>query len=103
MASCPSTAIPPGEIGGALMNLEDNLEDDGLDPVPIAENNCTDALAALMNKVEPPLVELESIHLCGDNKIAPTIEYSGKVLYKLTLVSQLNGNLYLSKDQLTRI
>jgi hypothetical protein len=59
MASAPSTANPLGETGEALMNLEDDPEDDGLDPVPIAENECRNALAALMNEVEPPLVESE--------------------------------------------
>jgi hypothetical protein len=69
------------------VNLEDDLDDNGLDPVPIVENECRDGLANLMNEVKPLLVELESIHLCGDRKIAPTVKYSIKVLYKSTLVS----------------
>jgi hypothetical protein len=36
-------------------------------------------------------------------KFEPTVEYSGKVIFKSTLVSELNGNPFLSKDRLTRI
>lgn len=31
------------------------------------------------------------------------LEPHGKVIYKSTLVAKLNGNLFLSKDRLTRI
>ena len=57
MASTPSTAIPLGETGEALMNLEDDLEDNGLDPIPIAKNKYRDALATQINEVKLPLVE----------------------------------------------
>jgi hypothetical protein len=39
----------------------------------------------------------------SNTKIIPTVDYSSKVLYKSALVSELNGNPYLSKDQLTRV
>lgn len=36
-------------------------------------------------------------------KILPVVTYEGHSIYKSTLVSQLNGNPYLSKDRLTRM
>ena len=39
----------------------------------------------------------------GESKIKPTISFLEKVIFKSTLVSKLNGNLFLSKDRLTRI
>jgi hypothetical protein len=36
-------------------------------------------------------------------KIIPIVEYSDNVVFKSTLVSQFNGNPFLSKDRLTRI
>ena len=35
--------------------------------------------------------------------IVPFVQYEGKQIFKNTLVSQLNGNPFLSKDQLTRV
>ena len=37
------------------------------------------------------------------NSVLPYVEFEGAKIYKSTLVSQLNGNLTLSKDRLTRI
>ena len=39
----------------------------------------------------------------GVGKILPTIEVDGHFIYMLTLVSQLNGDIFLSKDRLVRI
>jgi hypothetical protein len=36
-------------------------------------------------------------------KIVPIVEYSGNVIFKSTLVSQFNGNSFLSKDRLTKV
>ncbi|KAL3697900.1 hypothetical protein R1sor_011976 [Riccia sorocarpa] len=45
--------------------------------------------------------------LCSDEqevkKFDPMVSYDGHSMYKATLVSQLVGNLTLSKDRLTRI
>jgi len=39
----------------------------------------------------------------ANQKIQPTVEVEGHYIYKSTLVSQLNGNSFLSKDQLAQI
>ena len=36
-------------------------------------------------------------------KFEPTVSYLGKKIFKSTLVSELNGNSFLSKDRLTQI
>jgi hypothetical protein len=47
--------------GEQFLHLEEDLVDDGLDPLLVAKNECRDALSDLMNLVEPPL-ELASDH-----------------------------------------
>jgi hypothetical protein len=36
-------------------------------------------------------------------KYSPTVSMSGKTIFKSTLMNELNGNPFLSKDRLTRI
>ena len=51
----------------------------------------------------PNLVEEHVRPIHGAWKIVPTIEVGGHCIYKSTLVLQLNGNHFLSKDRLARI
>ena len=37
------------------------------------------------------------------DKVIPFVEFFGHKIFKSTLVSQLNSNLFLSKDRLTRV
>ena len=37
------------------------------------------------------------------NVVVPMIKDNGHQIYESTLVNQLNGNLFLSKDRLTRV
>jgi len=57
-----------------------------------------DALATTLNAQEP---QVSSALL--SNKVISFIEYGGLNIYKSTLVSQFNANLFLSKDRLTRM
>lgn len=85
-----------------VVHLEDELEDDP-EPLGIAEGECMDALSELMDAVEPPAPSLTNSGATHAQTIVPTVEYGGKTIYKSTLVSELNGNPYLSKDRLTRV
>ena len=85
-----------------VVHLEDELEDDP-EPLGIAEGECMDALSELMDAVEPPAPSLTNSGATHAQSIVPTVEYGGKTIYKSTLVSELNGNPYLSKDRLTRV
>jgi hypothetical protein len=90
--------------GEGMPHLEGDVHedfDDGLDLVSVAENECRDALSELMDQVEPPLDACESVN--EPRKMVQTVEYNGKCIYKSTLVLELNGNPFLSKDRLTRV
>ena len=85
------------------MHLEDNLIfDDGLDEVPVLERECRDAITKMLDKVElPTATDKDPTNLVG--KFEPTVECSGKVIFKSMLVFRLNGNPFLSKDRLIQI
>jgi hypothetical protein len=77
--------------------------DDGLSALEVAKNECRDAISAILDAAKVPTDCPTVGDADSDTKIIPTVDYSGKVLYKSTLVSELNGNPYLSKDRLTRV
>lgn len=52
----------------------------------------------VLNSAEVQILENQ-----GGPKIQPTVEANGHCIFKSTLVSQLNGNNFLSKDRLARI
>jgi hypothetical protein len=71
--------------------------------------SCHDDVVVVEDEVRHVLrdmLNLQEIN-CEDRpileKISPTIEYDGKVMFKSTLVAELNGNPFLSKDRLTRV
>jgi len=45
--------------------------------------------------------ELEISSTSTSSKVVPIVSFHGYSIYKSTLVDQLNGNLYLSKDRIT--
>ena len=47
--------------------------------------------------------EVYALDPSGTPQVVPLIQFSGHTIYKSTLVSQLNGNPFLSKDRLTRV
>jgi hypothetical protein len=92
------------QIGEGIPHLEGDEQvdfDDGLDLVAVVENECRGALSELMDEVEPPVGACESVKEAS--KLIQTVEYNDKCIYKSTLVSELNGNPFLSKDRLTRV
>jgi hypothetical protein len=99
-AALPQIVSADGE---QFLHLEEDLVDDGLNPLLVAENECRDALADLMNEVEPPPEFPTDTDPSSVLKISPTVHLLGKDIFKSTLVSKLNGNPYLSKDWLTRV
>ena len=77
---------------------EEGEFDDGLDPLVVAESEARHCLGDMLNSISgevsitPP-----------PKKIVPVVEFGGCNIYKSTLVAQLNGNPFLSKDRLTRV
>jgi hypothetical protein len=98
-----SNPIPPVGMAEEAMHLEDDLVfDDGPDEVPVLERECRDAITEMLDEVElPAAIDKDPADLV--EKFEPTNEYSGKVIFKSTLVSELNGNPFLSKNRLIRI
>lgn len=82
--------------------LEDSVFEDGLDPTVVAENECRDAISDMLDSVEDFPEDCQGTGPVVGN-ILPVVEYMGKTIFKSTLVSELNGNPFLSKDRLTRI
>jgi hypothetical protein len=123
MSYSPSKKAVPGEDGDAevirdkeapLSQVCSSGEDvENLD----AENllpTCDDDVVILEDEARHVLRDMLNVHEnqvhCpnqrSDEKISPTIEYDGKpgkVMFKSTLVSELNGNPFLSKDRLTQV
>jgi hypothetical protein len=83
-------------------NADFNVFDDGVDPLVVAESEYRDAIVDMLNHHE----SLPGTKGQGSNSkkpISQVVEYSGKFIFKSTLISELNGNPFLSKDRLTCI
>lgn len=68
----------------------------------VAEEECKDAISQMLACVEssqPVVTNLSTT----EPKVELVVEYQGKAIFKSTLVAELNGNPFLSKDRLTRI
>lgn len=62
------------------------------------EDETRDAISDVLSAHEPQVSTR-----VAPSKVLPIVEYVGYVILKSTLVSQLNGNPFLSKDHLTRV
>ena len=78
--------------------LEDDLEREDLPSLPALEEETRQVIRELLSEQEVQISSNES-----SVKVVRAVTYEGHSIYKSTLVSQLNGNLYLSKDRLTRM
>jgi hypothetical protein len=91
-----------GDEEGAQILCQDDLEndfcDDGQDATIVLEGEVRNAISNMLSSHE----EQVSTVACP-TQVSPTVEFAGHSIYKSTLVSQLNGNPFLSKDRLTRV
>jgi hypothetical protein len=78
--------------------IEEDVDEDGAEQSAVLEQETRDAITDLLNRAE---VQVSTV--VTDEKIKPTVEVDGHCIYKSTLVCQLNGNNFLSKDRLARI
>lgn len=93
-----ATSAAPRDAPQMRDSIEDDVVDDGGNHFSILEEETRDAVTDLLNHAEVQ-VQLTA----AANKIQPTVQVDGHCIYKSTLVSQLNGNSFLSKDRLVRI
>jgi hypothetical protein len=77
--------------------------DDGVDPRVLFENEARDIISDVRSGIQCPIDGVGAETLAPMVLYCPTISMSGKVVYKATLVNELNGNPFISKDRLTRI
>jgi hypothetical protein len=79
-------------------SVEDNVVNNGLELSTLVEENTCHVIMNLLNQAED---QVSSVH--GARNILPTVEVDGHSICKSTLISQLNDNIFLSKDRLARI
>ena len=87
-----------GQLPVDQENLESEFFEDGEDATVVVEDEVRDAIANMLNCHEQQILATPA-----PTKVSPTVAYKGHLIYKSTLVSQLNGNPFLSKDRLTRV
>ena len=78
--------------------LESELVDDSEDVAAVVEGEIKDVVADMLNSHEQQITSLPF-----PARVCPTVAYDEHIIYKSTLVSQLNGNSFFSKDRLTRV
>ena len=94
-----SAAEPPAHAPQMRDNLEEfAAEEDESEHLRIIEEEARDAVTDVLNSAEVQVQQPQ-----GSERIEATVEADGHVIYKSTLVSQLNGSVFLSKDRLARI
>ena len=84
-------------IPASITHVELELWDDRFNDVEVIQSETNDAIDDMLSNVG-----LDPSDSSKDN-ISPNIEYEGHKMYKSTLVSQMNGNPFLSKDKLTKV
>ena len=81
-----------------LDELEGNFEGGGVEDLTILEEETRQVVIEMVDSME-----LQVMSQTSSPNIVPIVTYEGHTIYKSTLVSQLNGNPFLSKDRLTRV
>ena len=81
-----------------LIDAEDEVCNDGVPAITVLESETRDIIIEMLSYHEN--------HVEGEQaaiKVEPFVEFDGNQIFKSTLVGQLNGNPFLSKDTLTRV
>ena len=74
-------------------DVDSNDIEDKLDPMVVAQLEARDVIQSILDIHKPQVKGISIL-----NNVVPFVEYDGHVIYKSTLVSQLNDNPFLSKD-----
>ena len=77
---------------------EPELLDDGTPHLDVLESEACDAISDMLSAHENQVAGTLDRH-----KVEPFVQFDGNKIFKSTLVGQLNGNPFLSKDRLTRV
>ena len=98
LESCPDFEVETWVHSNPNEVLEDDIDGDDLATLPALEEETQHVLLELLSKHK-----LQVSNYPPSLKVLHVVTFKGHSIYKSTLVSQLNGNPYLSKDRLTRM
>jgi len=79
-------------------DVEEDVFDDGVPPLVVVESETTDIISDILSRHEVEVCDRPT-----PAKVVAFVEFDGNRIFKSTLVGQLNGNPFLSKDRLTRV
>ena len=82
----------------AIEHVEEDLIDDGVPALAIVESETRDIISEMLSNHER---HVRSIPVPAT--VEAFVEFDGHRIFKSTLVGQLNGNPFLSKDRLTQV
>jgi hypothetical protein len=89
--------------GDAVHSANERDVDDGVDPRVWFENEARDIIFDMRSGVQCPYDGARIETSAPTVLYCPTVSMLDKIVYKSTLVNELNGNPFLSKDRLTHI
>ena len=75
--------------------VEEDVVDDGVQPLVVVESKTRDIISDVLNRHKD--------QVSNPDKVVAYVEFDGNRIFKSTLVGQVNGNPFLSKDRLTRV
>ena len=75
---------------------EEDVMDDGVPAMMVVESETRDIIGEMLNAHEE---QVRGVPV--PTKVEAFVEFDGYKIFKSTLVGQLNGNPFLSKDKLT--
>ena len=81
-----------------LIDTEEDMVDDGVPTIAVVESETRDIISEVLSNHEDHVSDRAS-----SEKVVAFAEFDGNRIFKSTLVGQLNGNPFLSKDRLTRV
>lgn len=88
-----------GECELEHVDVDHEVFDDKLDPVAVASEEVVSIFDELLCSGVQQMGTIQS----DATIVSPTVRFGENVIYKSTLVSQLNVNPFLSKDRLTKV
>ena len=81
-----------------LIDMEEDMVDDGVPTIAVVESETRDIILEVLSNHEDHVS-----YRASSEKFVAFAEFDGNRIFKSTLVGQLNGNPFLSKDRLTQV
>lgn len=78
--------------------MVEDLVDDGVPTLMVVESKMRDILNEMLSNCKEQVQDMLT-----PLKVVSFVEFDGNRIFKSTLIGQLNGNPFLSKDRLTHV